>query len=68
MGKVVSFQNRRQLEALTNSLLLKIKEGKFNSLSSSSKGILAQLETADVNDITAFLKSITPIVEVASIL
>lgn len=64
MGKIIPFQIKQQsLYALTNILLSRIRTGKFKSESSYSKAIIKHLETCGIEDITAFLLAITPLVE-----
>ncbi len=64
MGRIIPFKNRQQsLETLTNALLSRIKEGKFNQASSYSKNIIRRLEISSLDEMNAFLISMAPIVE-----
>ena len=64
MGIIIPFQNKQQtIETSVETLLLKIRQGKFSPASSYSRGIIQHLETASIDEIDKFLVGISLLVE-----
>jgi hypothetical protein len=62
MGKVVPFQKKtKSLEELASTLVLRIKEGKFNH--ADSREIIKKIEISSRDDANVFLTIIAPVAE-----